>query len=155
MRRPGWVLGGFLCALGLVGCLYEEAKKAGDQIGLSRYEDMVRQFGSPAETDHTFTGKFRATWKSSITNSEGRLSTDRLILVFGKQGLLEKVTYEDGSDEHHLVNLFSGSFTCTERGNYPSGPAWKDSRRTDLTPDTVPERRSMQKKPSEGWKSQR
>lgn len=148
-------MGGFLCALGLAGCLSEEAKKAGDQIGLSRYEDMVRQFGSPGETDHTFTGKFRATWKSSITNSEGRVSTDRLILVFGKQGLLEKVTYEDGSDEHHLINFFSGSFTCTERGNYPGGPAWNESRRTDLTPDTVPERKSNPQKPAEGWKARK
>lgn len=116
---------------------------------------MVRQFGSPAETNHTFTGKFRATWKSSFTNSEGRVSTDRLILVFAKQGLLEKVTYEDGSDEHHLINFFSGSFTCTERGNYPGGPAWKDSCRTDLTPDTVPERRSMRGTAPEGWKSRK
>ena len=155
MHRPGRILGICLLAIGLGGCLYEEAKLAGDQLGLSRYDDMVRQFGSPAKTDHTFTGKFRATWKSSFTNSEGRISTDRLILVFGKEGLLEKVTYEDGSDEHHLINLFSGSFTCTERGNYPGGPAWKDLRRSDLTPDTVPERRSTQKKPSEGWKSRK
>ena len=155
MRGPGWVLGALLLSLGLGGCLLEEAKEAGNQIGVSRYDDMVRQFGSPAETDRTFTGKFRATWKSSITNSEGRVSTDRLILVFDKKGLLEKVTYEDGSDEHRLINLFSGSFTCTERGNYPGGPAWEDSHRTDLTPDTVPERKSTRPKPAEGWKARK
>lgn len=155
MRRLGQFLAALLVMVGLGGCLYEEAKQAGDQIGRSRYEDLVGQFGFPAETDQTFTGKFRATWKSSMTNSEGRVSTDRLILVFGKQGLLEKVTYEDGSDEHHLINLFSGSFTCTERGNYPGGSAWKNSQCMDLTPDTVPERKSMQKKTPEGWKSRK
>lgn len=144
-----------LLCLGLGGCLYEEAKQAGEQIGTSRYEDMVAQFGPPAETDRTFTGKMRATWKSRSTNTEGRVTTDRLILVFNKPGILEKVTYEDGSDDHHLINWFSGSFTCTERGNYPGGSNWKDERRSDLTPDTVPERRSPGRKPAEGWKSRK
>ena len=155
MHRPKRVVGLFLLSLGLGGCLYEEAKQAGEQIGTSRYEDMVSQFGPPAETDRTFTGKKRATWKSWSTNTEGRVSTDRLILVFGKQGLLEKVTYEDGNDDDHFINFFSGSFTCTERGNFPGGSSWKDERRSDLTPDTVPPRKSTREKPAEGWKSRK
>ena len=157
MRRgPGWVLGAAILTFGLAGCLYEEAKKAADQIGISRYEDCTAQFGTPAETDHTFSGKFRATWKSSITNTEGRVSTDRLILVFDKSGTLEKVTYKDGFDDHHLINVFSGSFSCDERGNYPGGPAWgKNEPRGDCTPDRITEKRSLSRGPTEGWKSRK
>ena len=155
MHRPTRVVGFLLLSLGLGGCLYEEAKQAGEQIGISRYEDMVSQFGLPTETDRTFTGKKRVTWKSWSTNTEGRVSSDRLILVFGKQGLLEKVTYEDGRDDLYLVNVFSGSFTCTERGKYPGGSNWKEERRSDLTPDTVPQRKSTGKKSAEGWKSRK
>ena len=155
MRRPSRVLGSCLLGIFLAGCLVEEARQAADQIGTARYPDMVAQFGPPAETDRTFTGRQRATWKSSFTNNQGRVSTDRMILVFGKNGLLEKVTYEDGSDEHHLINFFSGSFTCDEKGNYPGGPAWQDSTRTDLTPDTLPERRAMRKQNADGWKSRK
>jgi hypothetical protein len=155
MCRPAWLLGWILMGLALAGCLLEEAKQAAELIGISRYEDMVERFGPPAETDRTFTGKFRATWKSRSTNTEGRVSTDRLILVFGKDRLLKKVTYEDGADDRHLINWFSGSFTCDERGNYPGGSTWKDDRRSDLTPDTVPEPSSKGKKSSEGWKSRK
>ena len=156
MRGPGRVLGAMCLAVSLTGCLYEEAKRAADQIGAGRYEDFVAQFGAPAETDHTFTGKFRATWKSSITNTEGRISTDRLILVFDKQGLLEKVTYKDGADDHHLINFFSGSFTCDERGNYPGGPAWDRSEpKGNMTPDTLPERRGSSQGRAAGWKSRK
>ena len=155
MRRSSRVIGSCLLGFVLGGCLVEEARQAADQIGTARYTDMVAQFGPPAETDQTFTGKHRATWKSSFTNEEGRVSTDRMILVFGNRGLLEKVTYEDGADEHHLINFFSGSFTCKERGNYPGGPAWEDSKRDNLTPDTVTERKSLRKTDHAGWKSRK
>ena len=155
MLRPGRVLGSSLLAILLGGCLVEEARQAADQIGTARYADMVAQFGEPAKKDRTFTGKLRATWTSTSTNTEGRVTRDRLILVFDDQQLLRKVTYEDGTDEHHLINWFSGSFTCEERGNYPGGPAWQDSSRSDLTPETVPPPRSLRKKDSAGWKSRR
>jgi len=154
MRAPGRALGAALLAIVLGGCLYDQAKMAADQIGISRYEDFVNQFGAPNDTDHTFTGKFRATWKSSSTNSEGHITTDRLILVFGEKGILEKVTYKDGADEHIFINLFSGSFTCTERGKYPGGPAWpRDESHGNSTPDTIQVVRPAPRGMTQGWKS--
>ena len=156
MPRAGWVVGGLALAILVSGCLLEQAQQAANQIGLSRYEDMVNQFGAPSAMDHTFNGKRRATWKSSSTNSEGQISTDRLILVFGEKGLLEKVTYQDGSDDHHLINLFSGSFTCDERGKYPGGPAWpRDEERENMTPDTIREVKAPSKVLRESWRSRR
>jgi len=154
LPRVGCLVGGLALATFLAGCLLEQAQLAANQIGLSRYEDMVGQLGSPFVTDHTFTGKLRATWKSSFTNSEGRITADQLILVFGEKGILEKVTYKDGSDDHHLINLFSGSFTCDERGKYPGGPAWpRDDGQQNQTPDTIRETRVPFKGSPGNWRS--
>ena len=155
MRRIGPVAGWLGLAVLLAGCLVEEAQQAADQIGTATYADMVSQFGAPAKKDRTFTGKLRATWTSRSTNAEGRVSQDRLILVFDDREVLKKVTYEDGRDDLYLINWLSRSFTCEERGNYPGGPSWKDERRSDLTPDTVPPRKSTREKPAEGWKSRK
>ena len=154
MRFLGWVVLALVVTVFFSGCLLEQAKTSADQIGLSRYEDMVAQFGSPTKKDHTFTGKLRATWIEPLIGPEESGSQDSVILVFGDQGLLEKVTYKDGTDKHHLINLFSGTFTCEERGNYPGGPAWpKDVEEKIMTPGNVSEKRLHKNMPRQAWGS--
>ena len=154
MRLLGWVGFGLALSALLSGCLVEQAKTSADQIGLSRYEDMVSQFGPPTKKDRTFTGKLRATWIEPLTGPEESCSRDSVILVFGDQGLLEKVTYKDGTDDHHLINFLSGTFTCDERGNYPGGPAWpKNEEEKNMTPGTVPEKHLHRNMPSQAWRS--
>ena len=156
MCLAGRAVGGLALALFLSGCLLEQAKKAANQIGSSRYEDMVAQFGSPAKTDRTFTGKQRAVWESSWSDSKGKTCTDVLTLIFDKGGLLEEVKYKDGTDDHEFINLFSGSFSCDERGKYPGGPTWpREDEKESHTPGTIREAGTHLKSGSEGWRSRK
>ena len=156
MGLAGRAVGGLALAVLLSGCLLEQAKTAANQSGSSRYEDMVAQFGSPVKVERTFTGKQRAVWESSWTDSKGKTCTDVLTLVFGKGGLLEEVKYKDGTDDHEFINLFSGSFSCDERGRYPGGPTWpREDEQVSHTPDTIRETRVRLKSGPESWRSRK